>query len=148
MNMHGRERERCVRTFEMVETEALRPRIEAAINTLLALLDELDGDADLEPSFGELRPGAADEAEEDDPGEDGADCEPWLGSIEFYPTQAPCYAAGWDQSRWGCSGRSDRESDAGDEPEHDDADLGIADFDALHLIESAGLPPVCVVRQW
>lgn len=90
MNTHVRERERCVRTFEMVETEALRPRIEAAIESLLALLDEIDGDADQE----------MDEDEEDDSPEDGGDLE------------------------------------------HDIAEWGVADRDALDLI----LEDICAKR--
>ncbi len=48
MNMHLRERPSHVRTFEMIETQALRRRMEAAIETMIAALDELDGEPDLE----------------------------------------------------------------------------------------------------
>lgn len=49
MGTHDRERETHVREFVMVEQAALRRRMEAAIDSMLALLDELDGDPDLEP---------------------------------------------------------------------------------------------------
>lgn len=53
MNAHTRE-------FVMVERLALRERTERAIEALIAMLDELDGDPDLE---------------EDDPAEDNHDLE-------------------------------------------------------------------------
>lgn len=37
------------RHFTMVESTRLRERIEATIEAMIAMLDELDGDADLEP---------------------------------------------------------------------------------------------------
>lgn len=40
------------RTFEMVESTRFRARVAAAIDSLMALLDEIDGDCDLEPSLG------------------------------------------------------------------------------------------------
>lgn len=43
-----------MREFVMVERQQLRLRAEAAIETLLRLLDEIDGDADLEPDGDEL----------------------------------------------------------------------------------------------
>lgn len=43
-----------MREFVMVERQQLRLRAEAPIETLLRLLDEIDGDADLEPDGDEL----------------------------------------------------------------------------------------------
>lgn len=47
----------------------IRRHIEVAIESLIALLDALDGDPDLEPTMGCVVPGHLDEAEEDDPPE-------------------------------------------------------------------------------
>ncbi len=49
MGTHVRERETHIRDFVMVEQASLRKRTEAAIEALVAMLDELDGDPDLEP---------------------------------------------------------------------------------------------------
>lgn len=49
MGTHVREREVFIRDFIMVEQGLLRRRMEAAIDSMLALLDELDGDPNLEP---------------------------------------------------------------------------------------------------
>lgn len=51
----------------------LREEVEDTIEKLIAFLDRLDGDPDLEPTFGYLMPGAIDEAEPD------VDFEPSLG---------------------------------------------------------------------
>lgn len=48
MGIHFRERESCVPVWLTIEP-ATRRRIEAAIENLLALLDQIDGDCDLEP---------------------------------------------------------------------------------------------------
>ena len=136
MNMHVRERERCAREFTMVESSTFRDRLEHTIEALIALLDALDGDADLEPTFGDIPASGFDEGEEDDAEEDDGTSEPSLGSVELYPSLAPCYGGLWDQRRWGHSSRSDRELDAGDQPELDEGESGIADLDALLLIEA------------
>lgn len=47
---HFGERGGYVPEFVMVDTQRLRARMEAAVDTLLALLDEMDGDPDLEES--------------------------------------------------------------------------------------------------
>jgi hypothetical protein len=60
MRTHFSERANSVRTFEMVETTALRRRIEDTVERLLIMLDEIDGDPDLE----------AEEPEHDDDVED------------------------------------------------------------------------------
>ena len=63
---------------------ALRARIEAAAEALIALLDELDAPAeDLEP---------------DADGEDGGDWEPWLGCPEHCERQLP-WCRGIDDDR-------------------------------------------------
>lgn len=54
MGIHVRERESFVPYFVMVERRRLRMRAEAAIESLLAILDEIDGDPDLENHDPEL----------------------------------------------------------------------------------------------
>ncbi|MEJ1939046.1 hypothetical protein WDZ92_53280, partial [Nostoc sp. NIES-2111] len=49
MHTHFGERRSHVRTFEMVETDKVRRRMERAVEALLAALDEMDGDPDCEP---------------------------------------------------------------------------------------------------
>ncbi len=83
-------------------TRTMRQLIENVVEDLLLLLDEIDGDADLE-----------DESEDDD-----ADLEPILGANICV-----------DQSRWHCGVRDDREiaddsEEGDDELERDDSDYG------------------------
>lgn len=83
-------------------TRTMRQLIENVVEDLLLLLDEIDGDADLE-----------DESEDDD-----ADFEPILGANICF-----------DQSSWHCGVRDDREiaddsEEGDDERELDDADNG------------------------
>ncbi|WGD31873.1 hypothetical protein AncyloWKF20_08655 [Ancylobacter sp. WKF20] len=59
MNAHTRE-------FVMVERLALRERVERAIESLIFMLDQLDGDPDIEADD---FPEADDPAEDDDPAE-------------------------------------------------------------------------------
>lgn len=132
MGTHVRERERCVPEFTMVEVGALRACVEETIEWLIAILDALDGDHD---------------DEEGDPPEDDGAREPWLGSIDHFNLYFG-RDVDWNQERWALSGRSDRERDAGDEPEYDEADLGIADEDALRLVLAAGPVPVDAVWRW
>ena len=54
---------------------------------------------------------------------DTADDEPSLGASEHYHPG--------NQSFWACSGSDDREDDAGDNREHDEAESGIGDADGL-----------------
>ena len=54
---------------------------------------------------------------------DDSDDEPSLGASEHYHPGT--------QSLWAFSGSDDREDDAGDNPEHDEAESGIADEDGL-----------------
>ncbi len=58
---------------EPLERGALRRELESIVERALALLDALDGDPDLEPSFGSVAPGFLDECEPSD------DDEPSLG---------------------------------------------------------------------
>lgn len=60
MHTHSGERPDSVPSYVTIEERRLRHRTEQAVDALLALLDELDGDSDLEP--------AGDELEEDDNG--------------------------------------------------------------------------------
>ena len=60
MGTHVRERESYVPELAMVERRQLREHAERTIEALIAMLDELDGDPDLE---------------EDDPAEDNHDLE-------------------------------------------------------------------------
>ncbi len=72
-----------------------RRRIAAAVDALVALLDEIDGDADFEED--DLR-------EDDAPREDGGDDEPSLG--------APGAAFLPDQRRWSQGEADDREAES------------------------------------
>lgn len=60
MGIHFRERESCVPVWLTIEP-ATRRRIEAAIENLLALLDQIDGDCDQEPDGTDLEPDGTDE---------------------------------------------------------------------------------------
>ncbi len=94
-------------TTFLAVSPSMRLRIETTVENLLALLDEIEGDenledgGDAEPSLGWTRHGAGwaeyrdgpalddreaeDEHDEDgDPGEDNGDAEPSLGSMGFY----------------------------------------------------------------
>ncbi len=85
-------------------TPSLRSRLETAIEHLLALLDELDGDPDLE---------------------EGGDHE---ADSELEPN------IGWTGVGRGTIGLDLNRYDRDGELEQDDAELGIADHDALHTI--------------
>jgi hypothetical protein len=86
------------------------------------------------PPFGENIPGI--DAELDD-----AEDEPSLGASEHHPLCPSSWSASrpgefrdrsGNQSLWECAAPSDdREDDAGDNPEHDEAEHGIADEDGL-----------------
>jgi len=163
-----RQRESNVHACVMEEATGLRGRIEAAVESLLALLDEMDGDADLEYTAGDPRGGHPDEAEPDDAPEEDDDCsdnaddEPWLGALEvsqndefsasLHPASGvsrigrpPCDqehawshgANGFPDLEWDINDRphdcDEREADAGEQPEFDPAEDGIADRDALYL---------------
>jgi hypothetical protein len=80
-----------------------RSLIEDAIESLLLLLDEIDGDVDIEMD---------EPPEEDDPAEDGGESEPSLG--------APGAAYFPDQAQWAQGVTDDREENIGpDDREHD-----------------------------
>jgi hypothetical protein len=78
-------------------TPAMRRLIEDAIESLILLLDEIDGDDDLEDD-NSLEDGGDDEHE--------ADAEPWLGSNAMF-----------NQGPWGYSSTDDREDDDEREPQ-------------------------------
>lgn len=144
MGTHGRERETHIREFVMIEQAALRRRMEAAIDSMLALLDELDGDPDLEasnddePSLGwcngarDSQYGGDDDREaEDEHDEDNGDREPSLGAPEqsaFHEGWVPAgdgtlyRACNYSQAAWAAGASNDRE--LGD-------DNGIADDGGL-----------------
>lgn len=131
MGTHVRERETHIRDFVMVEQATLRRRMEAAIDSMLALLDELDGDPDLEasnddePSLGwcdgksSFRWGSDDDREaEDEHDEDGGDREPSLGAPEraaFFDGWVPAGdgtlhpACNYSQVAWAAGASNDRE---------------------------------------
>jgi hypothetical protein len=106
-------------TIFLPVTSAMRARLEQTIEALVALLDEIDGDADLEPGVDDepslgwtygfdgspapVRDDCDDDRELDlADDEDGGDREPWLGW------------RGDGRGAWGDEGTDDRE----DEPEH------------------------------
>ncbi|MBB3020654.1 hypothetical protein FHR70_003740 [Microvirga lupini] len=64
--------------LERANLRALRTSIENELERLFSILDAIDGDPDLEPSFGTVMPGYVDEAESD------ADLEPSLGWTGTY----------------------------------------------------------------
>lgn len=114
-----------------LEVAAYRRRIEDQIEQLIATLDELDGDTDLEPTMGGVNPFYGDEAEPD------ADDETSLGwtAAGTYgkppiPHQEDCEldtsdeepSLGWTISGAVTAGTGDRE---------DDECSGFADADAL-----------------
>lgn len=84
MNTHVRDGRSHVRHFIEITPE-LRGLLEAIAAAAIDALDQIDGDADSEPSLGWnfscLSLGGTDDREEqcDDEGEDGGDREPWLG---------------------------------------------------------------------
>lgn len=82
----------------------LRKRIQAVVEGLIAILDEYDGEPDVE---------------------DGGDDEPSLGWSETSP--GAVFADCGDEREID----ADFEQDAGDMPENDPSENGIADFDAL-----------------
>lgn len=124
MAPHAGEQENYARDFTMVEARALRKRTEAAIEALVALLDELDIDPDLEP---------------DEDAEDGGDDEPSLGAPEvglsgglyYHEAARPLVRTGTprrSQLSWSAGGYDDREDEHdGREPD----DSGIADLGGL-----------------
>lgn len=75
MHTHFGERPSHVRRFEMVETQSLRRRMEAAIEALIASLDAIDGDIDLEHEDSDFEDGADLEVVCEDEGCDGGDRE-------------------------------------------------------------------------
>src|SRR5689334_13870209 len=76
----------------------LRYRIEKAIERLIAVLDAVDPDPDLEPSLGHYnsRFTAPDAEAEDEHDEDGGDEEPSLGWSEYRDDGLPSQSGGTD----------------------------------------------------
>ena len=144
MGYHFREQESFVRIVEL--TPALRKRIEATIEHLLSILDQFDGDENLEDEAGgepwlgwpEGRhpdmfrgPAANDDREQDNADwEDGGDDEPTLGaperhpvSVEYAPLGVTCRQPGFvrhvperSQEHWADGLRGDHERE--EENEH------------------------------
>jgi hypothetical protein len=123
-----------VSTFAIDEQPStwLRHAAEAEIERLLAFLDQLDGDADLESAGDELEPdlGSVAGRREFDQStwSAGADGEPSLGSIEDHPNG---YRDGSDdgdygrnQARWASGNGDDCEGDEHDGREPDDNEGG------------------------
>lgn len=152
MHTHFGERRSHVRTFEMIQTDTLRRRMQRAIDDLIAALDALDGDADFEaanddePSLGwhgcgrgaaGRLDGPAMDTGADDREHDDADDEPSLGAAEHHPGGG----RGWtpflrrdrdgSQAAWARSGSDDREHDDADDEDGGDSEpsLGGADDD-------------------
>jgi len=90
----------------------LRKRIAAAIEALIDVLDQIDGehDDDLEDS---------EPLEEDDPAEDSGDAEPSLGSLG-------AHSEGFHQDAWACGAQNDCEDehDGREPPEDNEPTLG------------------------
>jgi hypothetical protein len=158
MNTHVRERESHARRLFIEVTPELRRVLEMVAEAAIDALDQIDGDPDLEPSFGLLPPGVldeteldADEEEDDEPedgdfGEDDGCDEPSLGAPE---SRMSCWGQGpsldGNQSHWAAGGGLDLEDedehggDIQDEP-HDGLDedgcepsLGALEFMATQL---------------
>lgn len=95
-------------TFHNENTEAsplfveyrpgMRRRIAAAVDALVALLDQIDGDSDFEEE---------DPLEDDAPAEDVGDAEPSLGALGGTWT-----AEHFDQAAWAHGGKDDREDES------------------------------------
>lgn len=82
---------------ETLRLRRIRAEAEAAIERLIAMVDELDPDPDLEPTLGFIPPGGLDDGEPDDPEE------PSLGSTN-----------GIDQSAWAAGNTEDAEGEDSD----------------------------------
>ena len=106
MGTHVSERDNYVRDFVMVEQSALRRRLEAAIERMIDVLDQLDRDPDFESDN---------------------DNEPWLGAPEVELPSSASWIAERDrygsQAEWAAGGRDDYEDDP--------AELGIGDAGGL-----------------
>ena len=89
-----------------------REAIEAHIDRLISLLDMIDGDPDMEPSLGSIETLAI------------------SGAYGVLPDSA-------SQLGWARSGTSDREQDAGDEPESDEDEEHWRQIPTLNRLPSA-----------
>lgn len=129
-----------IRGFVMVERRHLRERAERTIEALIAMLDDLDGDTDVEANGDELDGDFDDYAfEDDDPDEDDSDREWSLGATANIDQRV-----GWGAHAFG--GDFEAQVDDGpideDERERDPAEDGIADWDGY--IEQVGDAPFSV----
>lgn len=123
MGHHVRERKNSVRSFVTVEETSLRARMEAAIEIMLALLDDLDGEPDLEPEENEID--LDDEGEDDDPREEDdplEDSEESEDEPDVELTALERYGAGFIYS-----GGDDEEE--GYDRENDVSEAGIGDIE-------------------
>jgi hypothetical protein len=142
-----------------------RKAVENTLKSLIALLDELDGDTDLEPDS-DREQDVGDQCEQDADTEEGdgdVDAEPSLGAPERHdgygsPWGGITYAA--SQTRWAQGSRSDREltedtqegdpldekgelNDSDREPDHEEGDGEFAGGDRRGADEKP-LPPAAV----
>lgn len=101
----------------------MRKRIAAAVDALVALLDHIDGDADLE----EDNP-----PEDDAPAEDVGDEEPSLGWTGYGRGHPKMALGGYDEDRERTTGPRDEEGDDADDGELD-ADSMDPWFNPPHL---------------
>jgi hypothetical protein len=111
-----------------------RRRIEAAVEAMIAALDAIDGDADLEPSLG-YQPGRhVDLEDEHDGREPPEDEEPSLGSFDRMTDQRKSWRQAELPAVWLATDaehdRSDYE-DGGDRERDDAEESGIGDKDGL-----------------
>lgn len=102
-------------TFLLITTTS-RLQIATSIERLINLLDELDGDTDLEPEFDDDEHEDMEEGEAD---EDDGSREPSLGSVAAN--------AAISQVHWAQGKGSDREEDAGEEREDENEHFDSSD---------------------
>jgi len=138
MSFMERERGRCAPTTLLELTPSMRGLIEDAIESLVLLLDEIDGDPDEE-----------DHREDDE--QDGS-AEPVLGSLEQHPCRDCGSVRAWDysdQRKWGQSGTSDEEGEHdGREPDVDDEpSLGSYDRHEGQTFGAMETPPTWKTRR-
>lgn len=149
---------------------ARRERIGAIIDTLIALLDHVDGEADDEPVLGaaELHPGGGrawgvdrypDQTVwaigplDDREGDDG-DLEPSLGATNPQPGQVlavdhdgrqlPVRDVGFDQSGWACGQDGDLEAEFDGREDGGDAEFIVADELGVADHDALGDPEFCI----
>jgi hypothetical protein len=157
--LSGFAQQQAQRTESLAVLQGMRREARDEISRLIQFLDqsddyvmtELEDVGDHEPTLGSFDQMKNQEksyfqrlgvlAFEVDAELDDADSEPSLGALENHPTTAPSGQANrpselrdgnGNQSFWDYGGQADdREDDAGDNPEEDPAESGIADEDGL-----------------